>query len=69
MYLRVKSSGSQVPSSDLDLAIIEASSKTVALEVIGYTLHVDTVRDKPRTWFALIAAASPFGIGLHIREV
>ena len=32
------------PSSDRDLASIGTLSETIALEVVGSTLHVDTVR-------------------------
>ena len=46
--------------SDLDLASTEASFDTISLEVIIYTLFVDTIRGKPRAWFASLAAASPF---------
>ena len=41
-------------SSDRDLASIETLSETVALEVVGFTLRVDTIRGEPRTWFALV---------------
>ena len=44
-------------SSDQDLASTGTHSETVALEVVGSTLHVDTVRGEPRTWFASIKAA------------
>ena len=46
--------GFLVPSSDRDLASIGTLFETVALEVIGSTLHVDTIRDEHRTWFASI---------------
>ena len=36
-------------SSDLDLASIETSFETIALEVIGSTVHVDTVSGESRT--------------------
>ena len=36
-------------SSDLDLASTKTSSKTTALEVIGFTLRVDTIRGEFRT--------------------
>ena len=41
-------------SLDLDLASTGTLSETVALEVVGFTLHVNTVRGEPRTWFALV---------------
>ena len=43
--------GFSLPSSDRDLASIETSSETVALEVIGFTLCVDMIRGKSRTLF------------------
>ena len=45
------------PSSDLDLVSSGTHFETVALEVIGFTLHVDIVRDEPKTWFTSIKAA------------
>ena len=60
--LRVKSSYFWLPSSNLGLASIEVSFDIVASEVIGSTIPVDTVRGEPRTWFALVDVASPFGI-------
>ena len=39
-------------SSDWDLASTGTLSETVALEVVGFTLHGDTIRGEPRTWFA-----------------
>ena len=63
--LSVKSSGSRLPSSNLDLTSTGASSETVVLEVFGCTVHVDTFRGEPRTWFDFVAVASPFGICLH----
>ena len=42
-------SGFWLPFSDRDLAIIRTSSEIVALEVVSSTLHVGTVRGKPRT--------------------
>ena len=47
----------------LDLASTEASSGTIALKVIDSTFLVDTVRGKPRMWFASVVVASPFRIG------
>ena len=41
-------------SSDRELASSGTLSKTVALEVFGFTLRVDTIKGKPRTWFALV---------------
>ena len=41
-------------SSDRVLASTEIFSETVTLEVVGFTLHVDTVRGEPRTWFASV---------------
>ena len=41
-------------SSDRDLASTGTLSETVDLEVVGSTLHVDTVRGEPNTWFASI---------------
>ena len=41
-------------SLDRGLASTETHSETVALEVVGFTLRVDTVRGKPRTWFASV---------------
>ena len=38
-------------SLDRDLASTGTLSETIALEVVGSTLHVDTVRGEPRTWF------------------
>ena len=46
--------GFLVSSSDRDLANIGTLSETVALEVVNFTLHVDTVRGEPRTWFTFI---------------
>ena len=39
-----------VSSSDRDLAGTGTLSETVALEVFGFTLRVDTIRGEPRTW-------------------
>ena len=41
-------------SSDQDLASTGTLSETVALEVVGFTLCVDTVTGEPRTWFASV---------------
>ena len=41
-------------SLDRDLASTGTLSETIALEVVGFTLHVDTVRGEPRTWFASV---------------
>ena len=38
-------------SLDRDLASTKTLSETIALEVVGSTLRVDTVRGEPRTWF------------------
>ena len=40
------------------MASTGTSSEIFALEVIDSTLHVDTVRGKPRTWY--VAATSSF---------
>ena len=37
-----------------DLASTGTLSETIALEVVGSTLRVDTIRGKPRTWFASV---------------
>ena len=54
-------SGFWLSFSDRDLAIIRTSSEIVALEVVSSTLHVGTVRGKPRTWFALVFVAPTIG--------
>ena len=41
-------------SLDRDLASTGTLSETVALEVVNFTLCVDTVNGKPRTWFASV---------------
>ena len=41
-------------SSNWDLASTETLFETVALEVVGFTLRVDTVRGEPRTWFVSV---------------
>ena len=41
-------------SSDRDLASTRTLSETVALEVVGFTLRVNTIRGEPRTWFASV---------------
>ena len=41
-------------SSDRDLASIRTLSETFSLEVVDFTLRVDTVRGEPRTWFASV---------------
>ena len=41
-------------SSDRDLVSIGTLSETIALEVFGFTLRVDTVKGKPRTWFSSV---------------
>ena len=41
-------------SSDQDLASTGTLYKTVALKVVSSTLRVDTVKGKPRTWFASV---------------
>ena len=46
--------GFLAPSSDRDLASTGNLSETIALEVVGSTLHVDTVRGEPRTWIASV---------------
>ena len=52
--LEIERPGFLASSSDRDLASTGALSETVALEVVGFTLRVDTVRGGPRTWFASI---------------
>ena len=54
--------GFSLPSSDRDLDSTEPSSETVTLEIIGSTLRMDTVKGKPRTWFALVFAALTIGL-------
>ena len=44
--------GFLAPSSDKDLASTGTLFEAVVLEVFSSTLRVDTVRSKPRTWFA-----------------
>ena len=46
--------GSLAPFSDPGLASTKTLFETVALEVVGSTLHVDTVRGEPRTWFTSV---------------
>ena len=41
-------------SLDQDLASTRTLFKTVALEAVGFTLHMDTVIGKPRTWFVSV---------------
>ena len=41
-------------SLDRNLASSETIFETVALEVVSFTLHVNTVRGEPRTWFASV---------------
>ena len=67
--LSVKSSGIWLLFSDLDLASTGTSFEIIALEVIGSTFRVDTVRGEPRTLFTSVAVASPFWIDLHRRKV
>ena len=43
-----------VSSSDRDLASTGTLSETVALDVVSFTLRVDTVRGEPKTWFASV---------------
>ena len=52
----------RLPSSDLGLAITMTSFDTIILEFIGSTLRVDTVRGKPRMWFASVFAAPTIGL-------
>ena len=52
--LEIERPGFFASSSDRDLASIGTLSETVALEVVGFTLRVDTVRGEPRTWFASV---------------
>ena len=57
-----------LPSSDLLMACTETTSGTISLEIVSFTLHVDIVRGEPRTWFALVLVASPFGTVFYHRE-
>ena len=41
-------------SLDRDLASTGTLSETVALEVLDFTLFVDTIKSEPRTWFASV---------------
>ena len=43
------------------MASIGTSSETVALEVVGSSLLVNTVRGEPRTWFTSVFAAPTIG--------
>ena len=52
--LEIERLGFLASSSDRDLASTGTLSKTVALEVVGFTLRVDTIRGGPRTWFATV---------------
>ena len=52
--LEIKRLGFLASSLDRDLASTGTLSESIALEVVGSTLHVDTVRGRPRTWFASI---------------
>ena len=54
------------PSSNLDLTSTGTSSETFSLELIGSTLRVDTIRGKPRTWFASVVVISPFGLSFTL---
>ena len=49
--LEIKRLGFFALSSDWDLASTETLSETISLEVVGFTLRVDTVRGEPRTCF------------------
>ena len=53
-YLEFERPGFLASSLDRDLANTRTLSETVALEVFGFTLCVDTVRGKPMTWFASV---------------
>ena len=50
-----------LPSPDRDLARTGTSFKTVSIEVIDSTLHVDNIRSDPRNWFALVFATLTIG--------
>ena len=52
--LKIERLGFLASSSDRDLASTGTLSVTIALEVVGSTLPVDTVRGEPRTWFASV---------------
>ena len=52
--LEIKRPGFLASSSDRDLASIGTLFKTIALEVVGFTLRVDIVRGELRTWFASV---------------
>ena len=52
--IEFKRPGFLASSSYRDLASTKTLSETVTLEVVGFTLHVDTIRGEPRTWFALV---------------
>ena len=41
-------------SLDRDLASTRTLSKTITLEVVRFTLRVDTIKGEPRTWFASV---------------
>ena len=50
-----------LPSSDRNLASTGTSSETVALEIVGSTLHVDTVKGESRTSFTSVFATWTIG--------
>ena len=52
--LEIERPGFLASSSDRDLASTGTVFEIVALEVVGFTLCVDTIRGGPRTWFALV---------------
>ena len=39
---------------DRDLASTRTLFKTISMEVVSSTLHVDTIRGEPRTWFTSV---------------
>ena len=51
------------------LASTKASFDIIALEVIGSTFYVDTIRGKPRTWFASVIVAPVFQSVFYCRDV
>ena len=52
--LKFERPGFLASSLDQDLASTRTFYETIVLEVVGFTLRVDTVRGEPRTWFASV---------------
>ena len=52
--LEIERPGFLASSSDRDLASTGTLSETIALEVVGFTLCVDTIKGEPRTRFASV---------------